>query len=284
MYTKKVGIICNMSQNRSINMSRCYHAVKNLFLDVSLVNSKEDLKNINLLFISDPFFMPHRHIWMNEEFINYCNINKIQVVVFFGEKILNSVFHDTHYIFNMSLSFQNLKYYVWDVDDSIQLNKKVLRYCISKYYENKIQIPEKINKCLFIGQINTPHYEERRQSLSKINDYIETDILENFNGDWKDYLNLYSKYKFSFCPISGNYNGLALRFYEALLVGSIPIQQVRKNTLDVYSKESSFDDCIFFENIEELSRKLKLIDKTQSKNKIWLEDELEKLLLEDEVI
>jgi hypothetical protein len=265
-------------------MARCYHSVNNLFTDVSIVNSIEDLKDIDLLFISDPFYIPHRAVWLNDAFINYCNQKNIRVIIFYGEKILGSIYPDTIHIFNKSLDFKNMNYYVWDVDDSLHFNKKILRYCTSKYYEDKIQKCEKINKCIFIGQINTPHYAERREALSKINNYIETDILENFDGDWRDYLNLYSKYRFAFCPISGNYNGLALRFYEALLVGSIPIQQVRKNTLNVYSKEASFDDCIFFENIEDLSFKIKNIVTKESKNKIWLEDELRTLLSEDGII
>ena len=79
MNNMRIGVICDMSQTRSINMARCYHAIKNLFVDVNIINCKEDLKNINLLFISDPFFMPHRQIWMTEEFINECNLRKIKV-------------------------------------------------------------------------------------------------------------------------------------------------------------------------------------------------------------
>jgi len=284
MYPKKVGIVCDTGYVRSICMSRGHHAIKNLFTNVNIIKCKSDLQDIELLFIFDPFFIPHRNIWLNDDFINYCNLKKIKIIVFYGEKILNSVFPDAYPVFEKCLTFENLKYYVWDVDDSIKLNKKILRYCPSKYYENKIPKVEKINKCVFIGQINTNHYGERREALSKINNYIETEIIENFDGTWQDYLKFYSKYKFSFCPISGNYNGLSLRFYESLLVNCIPIQQVRKNTLSVYSTEANFKDCIFFEDIEELSEKLKKIDVQESTSKVWLEDELLKIFVEDNII
>lgn len=265
-------------------MMRNYHCINNLFSDVKIVSNESQLSDIEILFVADPFFGGHKFIWSNKNFINTCNNNNIKVIMFFGEKILNSVFHDTLHLFNVSHEYKNMIYYLWDVDDSKQLGREILRYCSSKHYKNIIPKTNKINKCIFIGQINTPHYSERREALSKINNYIETDILENFNGGWQDYLELYSKYRFSFCPISGNYNGLALRFYEALLVGCIPIQQIRDNTLEVYEKESKFDDCIFFKQVEDLENKLKNFDKVESSSELWLEDELEALLKKDNII
>jgi len=265
-------------------MSRYYHAIKNLFTSVKLVCNPRDLEGIDILFIPDPHFHPHKMVWNNSAFISKCNLLGVKVVASYGEKILNSIYSEATILFEAILSFNNITYYLWDVDDSLHFNRKVVRYCPSKFYADKVKSHKKLNKCIFVGKIQTPHYSERREVLKSINRYVETDIVENLDGDWQDYLNLYSTYKYSLCPISGDGNGLAFRFYESLLAGCIPIQQVRDNTLEIYSRESKFNDCVFFKRVEDLSGMLEKLSIESSTSRVWLEDELLELLKEDGIL
>ena len=89
-----------------------------------------------------------------------------------------------------------------------------------------------------------------------------------------------AKYRFVFYPI-GNGNFLAFRFYEILLAKSIPICQVRKNTLKYYDIEAKFDDCIFFEQVEELPEKIQNFTLQHSSSELWAEDYLGKILKRD---
>jgi hypothetical protein len=284
LFNHKVGVVCDLSYTRSMSAARNYHAISNLFRDVRIVLNSDTLGGLDILFIPDPFFHPHKIVWNNTEFINKCNQLGLKVVVAYGEKIKDSPYPEAFRLFETVKSFNNLTYYLWDVDDSLYFNRKIIRYCPSKFYAGKVEKRNNLDKCIFVGQINTPHYAERRDVLNTINNYIETDVVSHTNGDWKDYLDLYSNYKYSLCPISGNYNGLSLRFYESLLAGCIPIQQVRKNTLKVYSKESEFNDCIFFEKVEEIPEKLESLKVEKPTNMVWLEDELVELLKEDNVL
>jgi hypothetical protein len=80
-----------------------------------------------------------------------------------------------------------------------------------------------------------------------------------------------SGYRFVFCPL-GNGNFITLKFYEALMVGSIPVHQVRDNTLNYYPIERDMDDCIFFKDLQELELKLKKFNLKSSHNLIFQED------------
>jgi hypothetical protein len=96
---------------------------------------------------------------------------------------------------------------------------------------------------------------------------------------WYSYMNMIAKYQFVFSPL-GNGNGFASRFYEALALKSIILQQVHDNTLQYYNKEAEFKNCIFFRDIDELLSKLNTYDIPEERSELWLEDVLEELLKE----
>jgi hypothetical protein len=87
-------------------------------------------------------------------------------------------------------------------------------------------------------------------------------------------------YRFVLSPI-GNGNFFTMRFYETLAVGSIPVHQIRNNTLQYYDLEAKFDDCIYFEEPLELKEKIYNFTPLVSHNKLWMEDNVEMLLKKD---
>lgn len=277
----KPGIICDLSYTRSLLIENYYHSIKNIYGDAKLIKGVDDLLDIDILFIGNDHFLHHKNIWLNDLFIDTCNKKNIKVVIIGGEKIFN-----THYEWNVLLQnslskFNNIHQYVWDVEDSIILNKKIIGYPISKHYSQFFQNTKKNNKCLFIGQYKAEPYAERRKVLDNIQKYIETDIMTDVPGNWKEYLNLYSEYKYALCPFSTYSNGIPTRFYEALLTNCIPILQVRSNTLNYYPEEASIPECIFFEDVEELQYKIGKNEYSYCKSKLWAEDKMIKLFKED---
>ena len=108
---------------------------------------------------------------------------------------------------------------------------------------------------------------------------MDIDIFESKIPTWEDYMKKMSLYKYVLSPLSGA-NCLTLRFYEILLLGCIPIVQVKPNTLETYKEEAAYD-CIFFQDIEEIPEKLSKNTKECSNNKPWLEDFIINILKND---
>lgn len=286
----KVGIVCDLSYTRSIVLSTYYHTVKNLYGDVVVVKEPSDLYDLDMVFVGNEHFGPHRGIWESPWFISICNNKNIQVIIVSAEKILGSPF------WHMGIdqmqktieSFKNVRQYVWDADDCVKMNKKIMGYSVSKHYEGGIHIPsEKLNKCVFIGNYTNPEYEDRRKTLNAINQVIETDIITHFNGSWKEYLETFAKYRYVLSPVSAMSNAFCFRFYEALFAQSIPIHQIRsRDTLNYYPAEKQLEDsrdCIFFTSTDELHEKLKSFDKQRPTNMIWFEDKMRSVLVQDGV-
>lgn len=276
-----VGIVCDRSYQRSLLIENYYYAIKNIYGAVKIVNNANDLDGVDLLFIGNDHFIPHRDVWWNGYFLDKCNSNNIFVVVIGGEKILN-----TDYPHNIELqkSIESLNkhhQYVWDVNDAKILNKRIIGYPMSRHYADLFKCKSKENKCLFIGQYDHNFYAERRHVLDNINKYIPTDIKSNLNNSWKEYLDMYCGYKYSLCPLSTNSNGIPTRFYEALLTDCIPLLQVRDDTLEYYPEESKIPECIFFKNVEELEHKLKNHPYEYCESKLWAEDKMKKMFKED---
>lgn len=282
----KIGIVCDLSYTRSLVISNYYHTIKNLYGDVIIVKEAKDLVGLDMVFIGNDHFAAHREIWTSSWFVFMCNKLKIKVIFLSCEKIVNSCYSsDVDHIQKTIASINDSKQYVWDADDSVLLDKKLIGFSISKYYKNKITIPqEKQNKCVFVGQYHAPEYEDRRKILQEINKVIETDIITNFQGSWKEYLEIFAKYRYVLSPLSGISNSFPCRFYEALLVKSIPIHQVRSmDTLKYYSTEAGLHDCVYFTTAEDLKPKLSSFTETTSSSidKLWFEDKLRNLLNED---
>jgi hypothetical protein len=142
---------------------------------------------------------------------------------------------------------------------------------------------EKEDTIVFIGHNNSKCYAERNATLFKMEQLFNFKIIPPEMRTWEEYIRTLSKYRFVLSPV-GNGNIFTFRFYESLLVHSIPIHQVKSNTLQYYDIEAKFDDCIYFEQVEELEEKLDNFNLPQSYNEIWLEDQLEVLLKADNLL
>ena len=275
----KVGIICDLSFTKHIGIRIYYDAIKNLFGEVKLVKCIGDLQDLEILFIGNEHFQPHRDVWQQDLFQRYCNFNDIKVVAFSAEKIYNSSFPGNETIQKNLEKFNFLYQYTYDVEDCGILETKLFRPCISKKYIDVEKNSEKIDKCVFLGNLNCHSYKERTDTLEEIKKTVEVVFAEKQNT-WYDYIKEISKYKYILSPL-GNANGLNLRFYEILLVNSIPIQQVKDDTLKFYDLESQFTDCIFFKTSKDLKNKFNNFSSQKSINNIFLEDHIQHLLLED---
>jgi len=283
MEKKKIGLICDIDYDHHILFKNYYYALTSLYKNIKIVKDVNDLYDIEMLIIANDHFESHKIIWKNDLFINCVNTLDLKVVVFSTERIMDSFFPWNVDNQRNLEKFKNLYQYVL-VDDINKLNKKHHRCLISKFYKNIVNIPdEKINKAIFIGSTNSHSYINRIELLSKIGKILPIDIIDSKNDNWIDYIKTLSKYRFVFSPM-GNMDGFPLRFYETLLVKSIPIQQINPIHLSKYDIESKFDDCIFFYTVEELDEKIKNFNLTRSYNELWLEDHIEELLKNDNLI
>jgi len=273
----KVGIICDLEYSKCHNIRQFYFALTNLYGVLRVVKSKEDLEGIDTLFIGDSHYPEHRTVFMQEGFIDTCNANKIKVVVFITERIFDSFFAHNPQRYADIKQFKYLVHFTVDVDDCEKLGTKLHRSLFSRFYKDFIEVPEKLNKVVFIGKVNGECYSERKHTLKEISKQIEIDIIPPKFESWRDYMNTLAKYRFVFSPI-GNANAFNFRFYEALLVKAIPIHQVRINTLKYYDIEAGFGDCIYFETIKDLPFKIKNCNLAQSYSEFWFEDYLKTIL------
>jgi uncharacterized membrane protein YgaE (UPF0421/DUF939 family) len=69
-----------------------------------------------------------------------------------------------------------------------------------------------------------------------------------------------------------------------LAVGSIPIHQVWSNILSYYPIEAQFDDCIYFQNFDELKKKVNECKLVESHNEIWMENHIQEILERDKIL
>jgi hypothetical protein len=275
------GIICDLSFDRHIGLKNYYFAIKNIFGNVKLINNYNDLYGIDILFIGNEHFFPHRKVWENETFIKYCNNLDIKVIVFSVEKIFNSKFPHNEDIQKSVKKFENLYQFAFDIEDLEILNCKLIRGCMSKEFLTYEKYEQKIDKCIFLGSTDCSSYYDRKQIIKEVEKYVEV-IYPDKKLSWNEYFKELSKYRFVLSPL-GNANGLNLRFYEILLANSIPIQQIKNNTFKYYDLEKDFDDCIFFEKPEQLSEKINNMTLQKSFNNIYLEDYIKQLLISEKI-
>ena len=281
-----IGLIndTNISDNTNIAISNYFYAINNLFSNVKLINKIDDLKNIDCLFIGNDHRKSHLDIWNNNSFINYCNNNNIKVAVYTAERIQSSYYPWNYNIQEQLEKFKFLHQRVIDVDDAIKFNKKIARCSCSLYYKDiyKDCSGFKKNKIVFFGLVNNREYIKRFNTISTLKKYLDIDIIyKDYNISWKEYIKTISSYKFILSPYSLDCNCFHLKFYEALLVNSIPIHQIYSNTLDYYPVESTYSDSIYFINSEEVIEKINNFNLLESYNKPWLEDELIDFFIND---
>jgi hypothetical protein len=281
----KAGIICHLNYFRCYNLKQYYYTITNLYEGCKIVLSKDDLMGLDILFIGDDHHQEHVDIFTQPGFVERCNELDIKVVVMTSERIVDSFFPKNIEKYEFIKRFKNLYHYTSDVDDCKKLGTKLHRTLFSNCFSNWVEsnIGNKIDRAIFIGNTTSGCYQERKEILKSIHTVIPVDIFQTSLCTYREYLEKISKYRFIFSPI-GNGNSFTLRFYEALLIKSIPIHQVRNNTLELYDQEAKFDDCIFFEKIDELPEKIKNFKLKNSLNNIWFEDYLKELLTKDALI
>jgi hypothetical protein len=277
-YKTMFGIVVdpNYNNHTHIGIQSYYLAFKNIFQDLIFVQSDEDVKNINFLFIAAPCFYPHRKIWENKKFINMCNQKNINVFAFSNEKIYDSYYNHNLEIQKNLSCFKNLNQFCIDTEDVQKIGSNFFRGTISKVFSKyeKYHKIDKKDKVVFIGTKDCPSYfGKRKKIIEEISKNIEIDFFEKVNS-WEEYINILGTYQYVLSPL-GNSSCLNLRFYETLLVGSIPIQEINQGISKFYTEEINTPECIFFES-ENFPITLQKKDATINKKypMFWLEDEI----------
>ena len=247
MKKNNFGIICFDKKYDTSLYNNYKLALENYFFIKNFHNIKSinDLDKIDYIFIIDEHMT--REIWMKKKFVDFVNKKKIKVVVFNFEKIFNSVFK-SNTLFQKELeTFKNLYQFPSDVDDAIILNKKfIAKQLLSKDSQLKV-FSEKDKKkgILFIGSskqrlINfkrrNPYYENRHKTLKDFKQiYPSLKIIINKSFAYKRYLEKLASYQYILNPI-GTGNFINIRFYEALELGCIPIQQITEKMIPRYDE------------------------------------------------
>ena len=281
---ERAGIIVDLDYSKHISFKNYYYAIENIYGGVRLVKTIDALDGIDILFIGDDHYGKHRAIFMQDGFPERCNDKGVKVVVFTTERTFGTVYpwNEGNY-YEMRSKFNNLWQYMTDVDDCIKTGAKLNRTLPSIHFKNPVEdVEKKIDKIVFIGTTEGYNdcYKDRRRLLAGIVGSRTIDIITTPIPLWEDYMKKLSEYRFVLAP-KGNCNAFSLRFYDALMVHSIPLQQVELNTLKYFDIEGGFDDCIFFETIEEMEDKVKSCNLVRSSSEFWMEDYIKKLLTED---
>tara|TARA_R110000824_G_scaffold323950_3_gene510842 strand:- start:706 stop:1608 length:903 start_codon:yes stop_codon:yes gene_type:complete len=243
------------------------------YLDTEFKNieCKDDLHNIDILIIVDEHNIPHVDVWKNDEFIARLNELNIKTLVFNFEKILSNIFPWNQDHQNVLETIKNLHQLVSDVDDrdharTFQIsNKKAVtvvphinKQLLSKDTKLECDLTEKKDRILFIGQSDSTYhpnwsYSRRFNILNelKARDDLPLDIhITGRKMPYKEYLTKLASYKFILNPL-GTGDFINMRFYEALKLGCVPIQQVTGKMISVYS-ELSQNICTTFKTADEV--------------------------------
>lgn len=267
------GIICQDDINTVGHslFSNFRKALSNYFLfSFKNIFNSNDLEDINLLFIVDEHYIPHVPIWKNEEFIYNLNKKNIRTIVFNFEKIFSSSFPWNVDHQKKLESIKNLFQLVSDIEDAELLKKNIInKQLLSKDTALSKVKPDKLNKLLFLGQCNN-FYPTRQSLLNKIQSQnLPVDIkITDRKLSYLEFINTLNSYKFCLNPL-GTGKFLNLRFYEALHLDCIPVQQITPGMRRWYSE---LENSITFYDAEDLLN----IDfsgiQNNKKNEFFLED------------
>ena len=108
---------------------------------------------------------------------------------------------------------------------------------------------EKIDKVVFIGQVNN-YYPTRRKVIDEATKKLNIDVIVTDRKlTYVDFLTKLNAYKYVFNPL-GTGKFINLRFYEALKLGCIPIQEIREDMLNWYPELA---ECISFSSVDQIS-------------------------------
>ena len=132
-------------------------------------------------------------------------------------------------------------------------NKQLL----SKDFEYDYLNENKQNELIFIGQVDGRAYKNRRKILKKVESFINIPfVIQNTKRklEYNEFLNILSKYKFVLNPLgNGRSQFLNVRYYEAVRLKCIPVQEITKNMLQHY-KELQVLQSINFFNVKDLKK------------------------------
>jgi hypothetical protein len=193
---------------------------------------------------------------------------------------LSSFFPWNEDVYKNLKRFNNLHHFVCDADDAALLDRPMSRLALSQdLYNENWRIKKKFDKIVFIGRTDClfDSYKERKESIEAIKTKIDIIIIESTFEYWEDYMEKLSQFRFVLCPV-GNGNIITAKFYEALMVGGIPVQQIKDNTLDRLPIEKGLKGCIFFKNPQEMMMRMKTCKLKKSHNLIFMEDVLREAL------
>lgn len=313
----RTGLICDRKFIELVLFDNFRYAITTLYPDIIDVNSVEDLRGLDTVFIPHPNHGPHLQICASTGFIESCNKLGINVVVFFSEKIRREENqkeilyirgkHDEFFnyferinpiLFKNIYSDEDQKLrlytylkkankqfiYAYDVDDCIKYNLKLFRVGMSKYFKyfgEYVPFYDRLKEIAFCGT----WYKTRLPDMRIIQDKIPLpcNFIKTHFKSWYAYMAYLAQYQFILSPF-GNGNAFVSRFYEALALKSIVLQQVSSNTLQYYDKEAQFKNCIFFEDSKKLPFLINKYVIPEDRAELWLEDILEELLKGDHLL
>lgn len=242
------------------------------------IHNSADLEGCTHLFIIDEHFRYNLNIWGNENFIKVLNGKNIRVIIFNSEKIYIKAFPWNVEIQEKVKSINNHIQFVCDIDEAKIFGMKVInKFFISKSLVFDIpKIDKKLDRILFIGQIEGDQYRGRRKLLEDIKGIgIPIDINNSQRMlSYRRILELYNNYKYVLCPI-GTGKWFSYRHYEVTHLGSIPIQQVTEDMVGWFNELQ--DTSIFFNKIEDIESKISNFK--LSGKEIILEDYFNKIKL-----
>lgn len=226
-------------------------AIRNYFQETLIdVNSSDDLHSVDLLIIVDEHFIPHKQIWKNESFINLINEKNIKVLIFNFEKIFNSQFPWNVDIQHSIDKINNKIQLVSDVKDVKFLNAHLNKQLLSRDTFLSEPNQNKIDEILFIGQVNEyyPNRNNILNSIQKITNKLKI-IKTDRKYSYSEFINFINKTKYILNPL-GTGEFINLRFYEALSLGCIVIQQYTDEMEGLYP-ELDQKNVLKFKTIED---------------------------------
>jgi hypothetical protein len=145
---------------------------------------------------------------------------------------------------------------------------------LSRNFQNFTAPATQVDELIFIGKL----YPNRVKTIEELSKYVKVNVAPRSALGYKDFLSNMARFKYVLSPISNGVNGIPGRFYEALITGAIPVQEVYEDTLDHYTREANIDGCVFFRNTAECIEKLKNNSLQPPTKKMFLEDEIKEFL------
>lgn len=228
-------------------------ALLNLFdNNLNILSDLDQIHEVNNLIILDEQFEAHKNALLKNGVIDKLNSAKCNVIIFNFEKIYNSHFKYNSDTQKKITKIENLIHILSDVHDIKKIGSPFInKQLVSKEFKLNFDLPKKKNEILFIGQIKGKAYKHRRATLEKISQISNFPITFKFpnrNLTYDNFLFELSKYQYVINPLGAG-DFINVRYYESLLVNSVPIQQYKKS-MKKYYKELNDSYSINFEEID----------------------------------